>query len=111
MGLPVPRTEPDVVLISHDHDDHANGRHLFEGAHILDSPCKEIFSGVVFTGVKAFHDDVGGKRMGLNVVFVFELGGVRFAHLGDLGQLLSDEQLGEMGGFDILIAGIGRSDE
>lgn len=111
MGLPVPRAEPDVVLISHDYDDHAKGRHLFEGTHILDSPCKEMFNDIEINGVKAFHDDVGGKRMGLNVVFVFELGGVRFAHLGDLGHLLSDEQLGEMGDVDILIVGTGRSDE
>jgi L-ascorbate metabolism protein UlaG (beta-lactamase superfamily) len=111
MGLPVPRVEPDVVLISHDHDDHANGRYLFEDAHVLDSPCKEGFSGIEFTGLKAFHDDFEGKRMGLNVVFVFELNGVRFAHLGDLGHLLSDEQLENMGDIDVLIVNIGRSDE
>ena len=113
LGLPVPDAEPEIVLISHHHDDHANGRHLFEGTGtiILDEPGETEVKGIEIHGIGAYHDDVEGARLGGNVVFVFELEGVRFAHLGDLGHPLSDDQLGRMGDVDVLFVGAGRDFE
>ena len=113
LGLPVPSSKPDAVLISHPHDDHAGGRHLFERAEveILEEPGEYMVKGVSIKGVEAYHDDVQGDRLGGNVVFVFELEGVRFAHLGDLGHSLSPEQVDEIGGVDVLMVGAGRNRE
>jgi L-ascorbate metabolism protein UlaG (beta-lactamase superfamily) len=110
LGLPVPSCRPDAVLISHHHDDHANGLHLFEGPGVvvLDEPCETQVKGVEIRGIEAYHDDVGGSRLGENVVFAFEVGGVRFSHLGDLGHVLSAEQLEGLGSVDILFSGMGR---
>lgn len=110
MGLPVPSSKPDAVLISHSHDDHAGGRRLFERpeVEILEEPGEYMVKGVSIKGVEAYHDDVQGDRLGCNVVFVFELKGVRFAHLGDMGHALSPEQVYEMGGVDVLMVGAGR---
>jgi L-ascorbate metabolism protein UlaG (beta-lactamase superfamily) len=90
MGLPVPSAKPDAVLISHPHDDHANGRFLFEGqgTRIFDAPCEVEIKGVSVLGIGTYHDDVEGARLGKNVVYVFEVEGVRFAHLGDLGHFV-----------------------
>ncbi len=101
LGLPVPDAEPDIVLISHSHDDHANGRPLFEDPEmlVLDEPGETEAEGVEILGIGTYHDDVEGVRLGGNVVFVFELEGVRFAHLGDLGHPLDKDQLGRMGEF------------
>jgi L-ascorbate metabolism protein UlaG (beta-lactamase superfamily) len=110
MGLPVPSSKPDAVLISHPHDDHSGGRRLFEkpGVEILDAPGEYTVKSVKIKGVGAYHDDVQGDRLGSNVVFIFELEGVRFAHLGDMGHALSPEQVDEMGGVDVLMVGAGR---
>jgi L-ascorbate metabolism protein UlaG (beta-lactamase superfamily) len=110
LGLPTPESEPDIVLISHPHDDHANGRHLFEGLGtlILDEPCEVDEKGVEIKGIGAYHDDVEGARLGGNVVFAFVVEGVRFAHLGDLGHMLEENQLGMMGDVDVLFVGAGR---
>ena len=111
LGLPAPESEPDIVLISHPHEDHANGRRLFEvpGTLILDEPCEVDVKGVKIRGIGAYHDDVEGARLGGNVVFVFEVEGVRFAHLGDLGHPLDEGQLRSMGEVDVLFVGAGRN--
>lgn len=111
MGLSVPSSKPDAVLISHPHDDHAGGRHLFEkpGITILDAPGDYGVKGVKIRGIGAYHDDVHGSRLGSNVVFVFELEGLRFAHLGDVGHALSPEHVDEMGSVDIIMVGAGRN--
>jgi len=113
LGLPVPVAEPDAVLISHHHDDHANGRKLFEepGVRVLDSPCHESVRGADITGVKAYHDPEKGERLGPNVFFAFQVDGIRFSHTGDLGHTLDHERLAEIGGVDILFSGIGASSQ
>jgi len=113
LGFPVPDARPDIVLISHGHDDHANGKHLFEGSSVLvlDEPCELEHKGVKIRGVKTYHDAVEGSRLGPNVVFVFEIDGVSFAHLGDLGHALDRSHLEEMGRVDVLITGIGRGSQ
>ena len=109
LGLPVPASKPDAVLISHDHDDHSGGRHLFTATDVefLDEPGEYEVKGVGIKGIETYHDDVQGGRLGANVVFTFELDGVRFSHLGDLGHALSPEQVEEIGDVDVLIVGIG----
>jgi len=44
---------------------------------------------------------------GDNVIFCFELDGVRVCHLGDLGHRLDDKQLKEIGSVDVLLIPVG----
>ena len=111
LGLPVPDSRPNVVTVSHPHEDHASGRHLFPDAVILDEPKSTRIKGVNITGVKAYHDDAEGARLGPNTIFVIEVDGLRFAHMGDLGHPLTDGHLKEIGRVDIIMQGIGREPE
>ena len=52
---------------------------------------------VSIRSVGVYHDEEKGAKRGLNTVFLFEVGGVRIAHLGDLGHLLTDQQLSSIG--------------
>jgi L-ascorbate metabolism protein UlaG (beta-lactamase superfamily) len=107
LGFPAPETDADIVLISHEHDDHANGKHLFPCAKIFNDPGKLSFNGVVIKGIQAFHDDVNGTRLGLNTIWRIEVEGINIAHLGDLGHNLNSNQINELGQIDILIIGTG----
>ena len=59
-------------------------------------------------GVASEHDPVAGTQRGANVMYAFELDGVRVAHLGDLGQsILRGEQAAALGQVDLLFVPVG----
>jgi len=63
--------------------------------------------GIAIKGIPSYHDEAGGTKRGKNVIFCFEVDGIRLCHLGDLGHLLSDKQIAEIGAVDILLIPVG----
>ncbi|MGQ0551217.1 MAG: MBL fold metallo-hydrolase [Armatimonadota bacterium] len=118
IGYPFPTVEADVVLVSHEHGDHNNVgllrgsprvmRGLGVGGADWNRFYERIGSTLIFS-VAAFHDDVQGTSpRGLDTLFVIESGGVRIAHLGDIGQpSLSEGQLRALGSIDVLMIPVG----
>jgi len=53
--------------------------------------------------VPAYHDKSQGMQRGKNAIFVFRVDDICIAHLGDLGHVLTAEQLKMMGKIDILL--------
>ncbi len=80
-----------------------------ETAFLLDSPGEFEVHHVLINGVRTYRDDTQGAERGTNVSFVFELDGVHVAHLGDIGHLLDQTQLGEIGPVDVVCVPIGGS--
>ncbi len=106
-GYTLANIEADVVTMSHDHHDH-NYQDAFCGSpsFIREAITQEI-SGARITGIPSVHDDVGGKKRGGNLIFLFELDGLRIAHLGDLGETPPDETFALLGKLDVLLAPVG----
>jgi L-ascorbate metabolism protein UlaG (beta-lactamase superfamily) len=80
-----------------------------EKAFTLDSPGEYEIHGAMVTGVRTFQDGSRGNERGLSTSFVYELDGIYTAHLGDVGHLLTQETVAEMGHIDIACVGIGPS--
>jgi beta-lactamase family protein len=80
-----------------------------EPSFALDGPGEYEVHGVLITGVRTYRDDVRGAERGSNTSFVFELEGIHVAHLGDIGHILTDEMVGEMGPVDVVCIAIGGS--
>ena len=78
-----------------------------EPAFLLDSPGEFEVHQVLVTGVSTFRDDAVGEERGTNTCFVFELDGVHVVHLGDVGHLLTEAQVGEIGAVDVVCVAIG----
>jgi L-ascorbate metabolism protein UlaG (beta-lactamase superfamily) len=102
-----PINEPaDIVLISHQHGDHCGGK-VNGNPQQVDKPGKTTAKGIDFKGIASFHDQAGGTQRGDNIIFCFTVDGINICHLGDLGHLLSDQQVAEIGEVDILMIPVG----
>jgi L-ascorbate metabolism protein UlaG (beta-lactamase superfamily) len=78
-----------------------------EGAFVLDSPGEYEVHDVMVTGVRTFRDNELGVARGMGTAFVYELDGVYVAHLGDVGHLLDQDTISEIGHVDIVCLGLG----
>ncbi|MDP8256054.1 MAG: MBL fold metallo-hydrolase [Candidatus Alcyoniella australis] len=97
--------QPDIVTVSHDHADHGYTEGFSGEFEIVRESASH--KGIEFRAIDTFHDDQGGAQRGANTIFVFEVDGVTLCHLGDLGHVLSDEQIALIGPVDVLMAPIG----
>ena len=101
------KTEADVVTISHDHFDH-NDLSLIEGEPmIINGPGEYEVKGVYITGIQSFHDNKQGKERGRNTLYTFDIDDLRICHLGDLGDKLTDKNLENLDGVDVLLVPVG----
>lgn len=80
-----------------------------ESAFLLDSPGEYDVHGILVTGVQTFRDEQMGAERGSNTCFVYELDGIHAVHLGDVGHLLTEEQVGEVGTVQIVLVPVGGS--
>ncbi|HHY81358.1 MAG TPA: MBL fold metallo-hydrolase [Clostridiales bacterium] len=107
VGYKVPEVEADIVTTSHDHHDH-NYLKAVKGDFVhFSSPGSFNEKGINIKGISTYHDNEQGKKRGKNVVFVYEVDGLKVCHLGDLGHILSDEQINEIGPVDVLLLPVG----
>jgi L-ascorbate metabolism protein UlaG (beta-lactamase superfamily) len=97
----------DIVTVSHGHTDHCNVAAVRGNPEVVRRTGKSTAKGIEFNGIASYHDDAGGTMRGGNIIFCFELDGIRVCHLGDLGHLLDDRQLKEISSVDILLIPVG----
>lgn len=110
-SYPIPKgLVADVLLVTHEHNDH-NNIGIIGGAPLVCRGPQGVGhferAGVAITGTAAFHDESHGTERGPDTIYSFALDGVRFCHVGDLGCLLTDEQLRNIGPVDVLLLPVG----
>jgi L-ascorbate metabolism protein UlaG (beta-lactamase superfamily) len=110
----------DIVTFSHPDDaplSKAKGKASRDGktrlpsslddAFVLDGPGEYEVKDILMTGVRTYRDAVRGATKGKGVSFAVEIDGVHTIHLGDIGHLLSEEKLGDIGAVDIACVPLG----
>lgn len=113
VGLKLPKElQADVVLVSHDHQDHNNASQVSsltdEELMVFKNPGEYEVKGAVITGIESFHDNSEGSERGKNIIFHLLLDNLNIVHLGDLGQTkLTEEQVAQIGQTDILLIPVG----
>ena len=107
VGYPVPAVEADVVSTSHSHFDHNSVSVVKGRPKVVKNAGETSAADISFLGVPSYHDDASGSKRGQNIIFVWEMDGVRLAHMGDLGHTLTDDQVAKIGRVDILLVPVG----
>ncbi len=99
----------EIVTVSHNHDDHNNVAAVKGHPQVLDSTeVKGIKDkSLKIKAVATAHDDAGGSKRGPNIVFCFDVDGVKICHCGDLGHVLTDAQVKAIGKVDVLMVPVG----
>lgn len=99
--------EVNMVAVTHNHGDH-NKIHVASGNYMLVNEPKEYcHEGVSVKGIKTYHDKANGKKRGDNIIFRFDVDGLKVCHCGDLGHILTEEQVKAIGKVDILMVPVG----
>jgi L-ascorbate metabolism protein UlaG (beta-lactamase superfamily) len=112
----------EIVTYSHPDDTplpKAKGRRSRDGSTILPSSLEDAFvldgpgeyevRDVLLTGVRTYRDDHQGAERGKQVAFLVELDGMHTIHLGEIGHLLTEEKLADIGTVDIACVPVGGS--
>jgi L-ascorbate metabolism protein UlaG (beta-lactamase superfamily) len=107
VGLKFASNEADIITISHAHEDHNKISSIKDVKKVISGPGEYEIMGISILGFPSYHDNKSGEERGKNIIFVFEVDGVRIAHLGDLGHELSEKIIEDMGYIDILILPVG----
>ena len=110
----------DIITFSHPDDTplpKAKGRYSRDGSTLLPGSLDEAFcldgpgeyevKDVLITGVKTYRDEHRGRERGRNVSFIVELDGVHVIHLGDIGHLLTEDKLTDIGPVDVACVPVG----
>ncbi|MBI4132772.1 MAG: MBL fold metallo-hydrolase [Candidatus Sungbacteria bacterium] len=110
IGLTPPHFKADVLLLTHQHPDHANAGAIPGEPFLVAGPGEYETRGISITGIPTFHDRKQGNERGLNTAYRIALAaeGIVLAHLGDFGEeALREETLEAIGDIDILFIPVG----
>jgi len=108
LGLKVPKTEAQILLITHDHSDHSNKKAIGGNPFLIEEAGEYETKGIYIKGVPGFHDDSQGEERGKVIFYIIEVEDVRICHLSDIGQKeLTPEQVEQIGDIDILMIPVG----
>src|SRR5829696_5855545 len=99
-GYAMARQTADVVLITHEHQGHANLAAVKPDYKVVRGPGEYEMHDVFITGIRTYHDAEKGTQHGYNTAYLLEVEGMTVCHLGDLGHALNEEQLEILNGAD-----------
>ncbi|UCG53982.1 MAG: MBL fold metallo-hydrolase [Dehalococcoidia bacterium] len=107
LGYPLAKQTSDIVTISHQHPEHSFLQGINGNPKVVCGPGEYEINNMLIIGISSFHDDERGTTRGKNTVYVIEMNELSICHLGDLGHVLTGEQVEELGNVDVLLLPVG----
>jgi L-ascorbate metabolism protein UlaG (beta-lactamase superfamily) len=108
-GYTMGRPSAGVVTMSHDdgpdRDDHTHVDGVAGEPRVLMGPGEYEISNVLINGVRTFVRE--GDDYRLNTAYVFEVDDLRVCHLGELGAVLTTDQVESIGSINVLMVPVG----
>jgi len=107
LGYSLGKPTAHVVTVSHQHPGHSYVQGIGGEPKLVTRPGEYEISGVLIIGIATFHDNEKGTKRGKNNVYLAEIDEITVCHLGDLGHVLTTDQVEEMGNVDVLLLPVG----
>jgi L-ascorbate metabolism protein UlaG (beta-lactamase superfamily) len=107
MGYRLPEDlKADIVTTSHTHFDHNYIKAVNGDFTHLNKPVNHTIKDLKINGTLTFHNR---KMRTRNIIYTFNADGLVFCHGGDLGHLLSGEQIESIGNVNVLLVNTGET--
>lgn len=107
IGLHFPKTEADIVTISHHHFDHEKANQVAGNPLVIDMPGEFEKNGIRVFGYSSYHDAKKGAERGEMTLYRIEAEGIALLHCGDLGVIPDQTLIDAIGEIDILFIPVG----
>ena len=107
LGYSLGKPTADIVTVSHQHPSHNYHQGVGGEPRLITGPGEYEIAGVLIIGIATFHDAEGGQKRGKNTIYLMDVDGVAICHLGDLGHVLTAEQVEEIDDVDVLLLPVG----
>ena len=107
IGYSLGKTTANIVTLSHPHPGHSYAQGVGGEPKIVERPGEYEIGGVLIIGIPTFHDKEKGEKRGKNTVYLLEIDEITVCHLGDLGHVLTGEQVEEIDDVDVLLLPVG----
>lgn len=108
LGYNFPKVSTKILTVSHDHFDHNNISALKSYEKLIFGETGSFTNGnIKIKGLASWHDNEMGNLRGPNTIYTYEINKIKICHLGDLGHVLSPEQVNAIGQVDVLMIPVG----
>ncbi len=107
LGYSLGKSTARIVTVSHQHSSHCYVEGIGGEPRLVVRPGEYEIGGVLIIGVATFHDADRGEKKGKNTAYLMEVDEIKVCHLGDLGHVLTTEQVAEIGSVDVLLLPVG----
>jgi len=95
LGYTLGKPTADIVTVSHQHAGHSYHKGIGGDPKVIAGPGEYEIQGVLIIGIAK------------NTVYLIEIDGITVCHLGDLGHVLTTEQVEEVADVDVLLLPVG----
>ncbi len=96
--------QPDLVTESHQHGDHNDTSTFKEPYELITEPGDYVYNGITIRGFSGKHN-IGDKEV-TNIIYVFDIDGIKIAHFASQGEVPTTETLKQIGPVDVLLVQI-----
>ena len=107
LGYSLGKPTAHIVTVSHRHPGHSYVQGIGGEPRLVTGPGEYEISGVLIIGMATFHDGEEGGKRGKNTAYLIEVDEVSVCHLGDLGHVLTTDQVEEIDNIDVLLLPVG----
>lgn len=105
IGLKFPKhITSDIVTVSHEHEDHNAIAQIEGNPFVISGPGEYEVKGVGIVGISSHHD---AEKKELNTIYRIEMEDLSIVHFGDLGRMLTTDEVDKLDGVDILMIPVG----